>query len=380
VLRQVGDVVLIIIDPISAYMGGVDSHKNSDVRALLTPVAELAARYGAAIVVISHLNKGGAAGAIGRITGSIGLPAAARAAYLIQKDADDASRRLFLHMKNNIGTDHAGLAFRIVERQVTGSIRAPVIEWENQHLTITADEALAASANEGEERGAVGEAMDFLQDILCTGPVSCKHINAGAKANGIKDRTLDRAKKRLGILTRKTGMKDGWIWELPPEERQPDAELAPFEERQDNPKSASPKDVAPFGDFGALRAKCHASSVQPESAIEAQSTPKTGAIEIAAPAPYASRLSEVQQACPDGVPRERWRLCLEDARIFFARWGQQAQKLGWSGQDLLGLHPEKPMERDDQKGLIWLLRGQTVTDFDARSAKLSGGLTFRRRS
>lgn len=142
-LQQLGDVVLIIIDPITAYMAGTDSHKNSDVRALLAPLAEMASRHGAAIVVISHLNKGGGAGdAMGRITGSIAFSAAARAAFLIQKDPEDGNRRLFLPMKNNLGVDDLGLAFCIIEKETSGNIRAPVIEWEDERVTITADEAL----------------------------------------------------------------------------------------------------------------------------------------------------------------------------------------------------------------------------------------------
>jgi hypothetical protein len=80
------------------------------------------------------------------------------------------------------------------------------------------------------------------------------------------------------------------------------------------------------------------------------------------------------------VPPDRWRLCLEDARRFFANWGRQAQKLGWSSQDLLGLHPEAPMARHDQMGLLWSLREQTVTELGAKHANLSGGLIFRKRS
>jgi hypothetical protein len=49
-----------------------------------------------------------------------------------------------------------------------------------------------------------------------------------------------------------------------------------------------------------------------------------------------------------GVPHARWRLCLEDAGNFFSRWGLQAQKLGWSARDLLGLHPEARLARHDQ--------------------------------
>ncbi len=47
------DTKFVIVDPISAYVGKVDSHKNSDVRGLLAPFAELASRFRVAIVAVS---------------------------------------------------------------------------------------------------------------------------------------------------------------------------------------------------------------------------------------------------------------------------------------------------------------------------------------
>ena len=57
--RKLGDVGLIDIDPITAYLGGVDSHKNAEVRGVLAPLAAMAAETEAAIVCVSHLNKAG---------------------------------------------------------------------------------------------------------------------------------------------------------------------------------------------------------------------------------------------------------------------------------------------------------------------------------
>ena len=159
------------------------------------------------------------------------------------------SRRLFLPIKNNLGVDDAGLAFRIVERETDGGIRAPAIEWEDGRVTISADEALAAAnANEGEEGAALREAVEFLSDELKDGPVSQRTIKADATANGISERTLRRAKSTLGVVTRKMGMKEGWTWELPrAEDGQGGDHLATFEDGHENPKMARQKGVDTFG-------------------------------------------------------------------------------------------------------------------------------------
>ena len=57
-LALMPDCRLIVVDPISAYLGGTDTHRNADVRALLTPLIKLAQRHDVAIVAVSHLNKG----------------------------------------------------------------------------------------------------------------------------------------------------------------------------------------------------------------------------------------------------------------------------------------------------------------------------------
>jgi RecA-family ATPase len=79
-LADIGDVRLLVIDPISAYLGAVGSHRNAEVRALLTPLSAMAAQLGVAVVAISHLNKGGGADALSRVTGSLAFVATARAA------------------------------------------------------------------------------------------------------------------------------------------------------------------------------------------------------------------------------------------------------------------------------------------------------------
>jgi AAA domain-containing protein len=54
-IKQIGNVVLIIIDPVSAYLGvgKVDTRSQSDVRGVLTPLKELAEETGVAVIGIA---------------------------------------------------------------------------------------------------------------------------------------------------------------------------------------------------------------------------------------------------------------------------------------------------------------------------------------
>jgi putative DNA primase/helicase len=253
-LKQIGDVKLVTIDPITAYLGRTDTHKTSEVRAVFAPLADLAAKYGVAIIAVSHLSKSGSGDAINRVTGSMAFVAASRGAYLVLKDPENDKRRLLLKLKNNIGVDNLGLAFSIVEKTLSSTIKAPAIEWEPGYVTITANEAMAAVNAQECEYGALGDAGEFLRGELQAGPVAAGKLIRNAELNGIVKRTLDRAKRQLGIKVRKRGMDGGWFWELPSaEERQAGQGLATFEDCQENPKIATSESLATFDDLGNLR-------------------------------------------------------------------------------------------------------------------------------
>lgn len=68
----------IIIDPISCYLGDRDSYKDTEVRAVLAPLATLANQHRVAVVAVVHLGKNEQRRALYRALGSIAFVAAAR--------------------------------------------------------------------------------------------------------------------------------------------------------------------------------------------------------------------------------------------------------------------------------------------------------------
>ncbi len=216
-ISEIGDVSLVVIDPVSAYLGNGDSHNNAEVRALLAPLSDMASRQNVAIVLVSHLNKGGAGGgeALMRVTGSLAFVAAARAAFIVAKDPEDEERRLFIPAKNNIAKDVGGLAFRIESATIGTGIETSRVKWEPSPVNgLTADEILRQP--DPEEKGARDEAKAFLTELLKDAPMSSKDVFTNARGAGVAERTLRRAAQELGVKKEKLGMVEGWMWSLPP--------------------------------------------------------------------------------------------------------------------------------------------------------------------
>jgi putative DNA primase/helicase len=209
---------LIIIDPISSYMGKTDSHKNTDVRAVLEPIGEMAERMRVAVLSVTHFSKancGTATRALNKFMGSVAFVAAARAAFVVLEDPNDAERRLFLHAKNNLAEAVQGLAFRLEPSIVGEGIVTSKVEWEPEPVTITANEVLAAHAASKKDHTALDETKCFLQQLLADGAVAVEKVQSEARAAGLAWTTVRRAKKELGIKSGKAGMEGGWSWALP---------------------------------------------------------------------------------------------------------------------------------------------------------------------
>jgi putative DNA primase/helicase len=214
---EIGDVKMILIDPITAYLGigKIDSYRATDVRAVLGPLVTLAGELQVALLAIMHFNKkNDITNVILRISDSLAYGATARHVYGIVDDADN-HRKLFVKGKNNLAPrDQKTLAFDFAEREVgidkrTGKpIVAPYIIWHSEPVDITALEAMQAAA-ESKSPGARENAKRWLEGFLSDEFIDSTDVHEAAAANGISRNTLHRAKDELGDVEIK---KDGAIW------------------------------------------------------------------------------------------------------------------------------------------------------------------------
>lgn len=211
-VRQIGDVKLIIIDPPAAYLGAkVDAYKESDVRRILAPLTTLAHDTGALVLLVVHLNKRTDGGAQQRFGGSTAWIAAPRVAFLVSEE-ESTKNRFMVPVKNNLGDDRNGFAYRIVEKLIDYGdprIKSSHVEWLGS-TTRSAHELLNPPRQKN--GSVVDDAKAFLRTELSSGPVMVVDLEASAQAAGVSWASVKRARTKLPIMAAKEVA--GWKWSL----------------------------------------------------------------------------------------------------------------------------------------------------------------------
>lgn len=224
-LAQYPEAKLIVIDPIMDYLGpATNSDRATDVRRVLSPLRTLAETHSVSIVALNHLNKSGK-GSKNRSLGSGAFVHVARIELRVVEDPEDSDRRLLLPVKNNLAAA-PGLAYRIE----TAANGAGFAVWEEGTVDRSIHEV--ESDSDGEDRSALEEAVEWLAMFLSDGAVKAAEAKKQARSEGITERTLKRAKKRLSVETFQQDRS--WWWRLP-ESNGPEA--AVDDPETDNPET-----------------------------------------------------------------------------------------------------------------------------------------------
>jgi hypothetical protein len=210
------NVRLVILDPLAAYVDErTNLHHNQDARRVMARLHVLAERHRVAVAGIHHFNRGRHQDSAHRLTGSLALSQAARSVLVVGADPGDSSgeRKILALAKHNLAPrSTASMAYHL---SVSGEGEHPRIEWLGASQVNAQD--LAALPVDPEDRSALDAAMEFLTERLADGPVPAPDLFSAADQEGIAARTLRRAQKALGVVSRKSGGPGTpWVWALPP--------------------------------------------------------------------------------------------------------------------------------------------------------------------
>lgn len=192
---------LLILDPIQAYLGGgMDMNRANEARDMTKKLGLLAEKYKCAIILIGHMNKAAGNKVAYRGMGSIDFFAVARSVLLVGRIEGEPDLRAVVQIKNNLAAFGHSKAFRLTE---TG------FEWVGDY-EITADEVLGGIAPKINK---LEQAKKMLRELAETSnSVQSSKIFDMAEELNISKRTLENAKKELGIKARRIG--NSWYWDL----------------------------------------------------------------------------------------------------------------------------------------------------------------------
>jgi putative DNA primase/helicase len=215
-IAEIEDVRLVVIDPLSACLNvsnGQSFNPNDvgDVRRLSNELDALAKKHDLAIVLICHLTKSSGGPPLSRIAGSSALGAAARAAFLVVKG--DSKYRIFVTVKNNLGSDTTALRFLVRSKRLKNKIRTSRVVWSKTALEITAEEALRYG-NGSEDRIQRSTCDDLLRTLLNGGTKPAKEMLEEGIQHGFSAKQMRNAARRAGVKFFSTGFGESkkWFW------------------------------------------------------------------------------------------------------------------------------------------------------------------------
>ncbi|MBQ2072166.1 MAG: AAA family ATPase [Oscillospiraceae bacterium] len=196
---------LMILDPLQAYLGAnVDMYRANEVRPVLTGLVDVSARTGCAILLVEHMNKMKGASAITKGLGSMDITGAARSVLLLGRANDHSPEVYLAHVKSNLAPRGQTLVF-ITEDNRMYFVGASDIS-ANQLLD-------CADAPEYRETKSDQVEASLLEYFMDSEEIPCQQVYDFYGGNGISKRTVDGAKKKLGIRSVKRG--DAWYWVRP---------------------------------------------------------------------------------------------------------------------------------------------------------------------
>lgn len=214
------EIALVVLDPINSFITHkVDAHRDAEIRRVLDPLGAMAARRRFAVVAVVHLNRRNDSDVLNRILGSTGYGGSARSILTFARHPENEPQRVVASEGNWQKTTQSDV-FELREVVVFADA-APAERTQPALVHIgTTDLDSADLIDQDDDRSALEEAKTFLLAELVLGPVAVSDLRRGADANGLSWRTVERAKKLLGVEARRfsaAGSPRGsgrWEWFL----------------------------------------------------------------------------------------------------------------------------------------------------------------------
>jgi AAA domain len=218
-LEGVGEVALLVIDPVANHIGNRNSNSDGEVRDAIAPLNKLADELGCLIVGVRHPGKDRSRGALASILGSTAWVDTPRAVVVIAADDEDEQIRHIQVVAGNRTLNGAGQEFRIEAVEVAGLAEPITLAVELGESGKSVDELLAKQAS-SDKRVPAERVQEIILRELEQGERPRRELDeavgreTGAKPDSVYKSGLEPLRKEGRIKARKAGTTGGWYWTL----------------------------------------------------------------------------------------------------------------------------------------------------------------------
>lgn len=191
---------LFVLDPLQSFPSqSSDIYLIGKMRSALSKLATVAAKHKCAVVLITHMNKTDSGKSLYRALGSIDIAAIARSVLIVEASATKPGLRAMSHIKSSLAPTGADMFYYFNNEKGSLWISA------SQREKILTPPEIAD--------GKKVHALEILLTMLADSDRPCTEVLEKAKAEGIANRTMYKAKKDAGIQSFK--QKGVWRWRMP---------------------------------------------------------------------------------------------------------------------------------------------------------------------
>lgn len=206
---DIPDLGLIVIDPITNYLGNQRMNNEAEVRKVLTPLAKLAQRRKISVVTIGHLNKSDSKDPLTRMMGAAAFVGVARSVWSFGRSTQDDSpyAHIMAPARGSIG--HGALEYRteqVVDTTMGKIVRVVWGDW----TTESAEDTVTHKSRD--ERSEESDMSNALREFLKDGERPAKDCESFLKNQGYSGAQFGRIRTRASVKTRKAGT--AWVWHL----------------------------------------------------------------------------------------------------------------------------------------------------------------------
>lgn len=214
------NITIVIVDPLmSTVTSTTDINRNNEVRGQIVPWSRIADAINGITLGVVHLRKGTTNGdVVAAINGSSAFGEIARSIFAFAKSPESDELRIMSQHKNSTGAEDLALTYEIRGRQLLaddGRVADVGVFAVLGNSEFTVEDIMAEGMQS--VSGAGAECRRWLEDYLTMeGPTPSQAVKREAnKAGGWSVSTVDRAAKKLRILSTSEGFPRRTIWKLP---------------------------------------------------------------------------------------------------------------------------------------------------------------------